>query len=172
MPPVHIREAAKAALDRGETHYTARPGVPELRAAIARRSTEDGYPATTEGTVVTNGGAEALYIALQSTLRPGRRAAGWFADSAERRRRWSNSSVRGCERLALDGERFAPNAAQLRKAEGKVLLLASPSPITGLEISQGDLAGIVETAVEAGTDRHRRSLGGVVLLRSDDGTVP
>ena len=32
--PEHIRAAAKTALDRGATHYTAVTGTPELKAAI------------------------------------------------------------------------------------------------------------------------------------------
>lgn len=69
-----IRKAAKAALERGETHYTARTGILPLRQAIAGMSTVDGFPATAEGVAITNGGAEALYIALQTTLQPGDRA--------------------------------------------------------------------------------------------------
>ena len=74
QPPEHVRKAAKAALDRGETHYTARPGIEQLRQTIAARSAADGFPTTADRVVVTNGGSEALYIALQSTLRPGDRA--------------------------------------------------------------------------------------------------
>jgi aminotransferase len=33
--PVHIKEAAKRALDAGRVHYTSNHGIPELRAAIA-----------------------------------------------------------------------------------------------------------------------------------------
>ena len=35
--PEHIVDAAKASLDRGETHYTPSPGIPELRRAIAEK---------------------------------------------------------------------------------------------------------------------------------------
>src|ERR671931_246722 len=33
--PSHVREAAKAALDRGRTHYNPSAGIPELRDAVA-----------------------------------------------------------------------------------------------------------------------------------------
>ena len=36
-PPVHIGEAARAALERGETHYVDRLGIKPLREAIAGR---------------------------------------------------------------------------------------------------------------------------------------
>ena len=35
--PANIRDAAKAAIDRGETRYTAPEGIPELRRAIAAK---------------------------------------------------------------------------------------------------------------------------------------
>ena len=35
--PANIRAAAKAAIDRGETRYTAPEGIPELRRAIAAK---------------------------------------------------------------------------------------------------------------------------------------
>jgi len=72
--PEHVQAAAGAALDRGETHYTTRPGVIPLREAIAQRLTADGFPATVETVLVSNGGAEALYIALQMLLNP---PSGW-----------------------------------------------------------------------------------------------
>src|SRR5262245_54080423 len=52
--PEHVRTAAAAALDRGETHYTTRPGVIPLREAIAQRLTADGFPATVETVLVSN----------------------------------------------------------------------------------------------------------------------
>src|SRR6267154_5080120 len=35
--PAFIKEAAKAALDKGQTKYTPTPCIPELRAAIAEK---------------------------------------------------------------------------------------------------------------------------------------
>jgi aminotransferase len=71
--PVHIRAAAKAALDRGETHYGLNLGEEGLRRAIADRMARvTGLKADPETEViVTIGGAEALYLAMQSVLNPG-----------------------------------------------------------------------------------------------------
>ena len=53
----------RTALLGGETHYTPRPGLPELQAAIARRLEAAGAPPG--GTVVITGGRqEALFVAL------------------------------------------------------------------------------------------------------------
>jgi aspartate aminotransferase len=147
--PEHVRTAAKAALDRGETHYTVRPGVPELRAALARRSTADGFPATVDGAVVTNGGAEALYIALQSTLKPGDTAllAGPVAPNIVEMIEFIGARA---ERLPLIGDRLTPDPDALAGASAAVLLLASPSPVTGVALAPGHLATIANAALDRG----------------------
>lgn len=68
-----VSAAVIEALETGETHYTARTGIDSLRTEIATRSTEEGFPASPATTVVTNGGSEAMYIALQTLITPGRR---------------------------------------------------------------------------------------------------
>ena len=55
--------ALRSALLGGETHYTPRPGLPELQQAIGRRLEAAGAPPG--GTVVVTGGRqEALFVAL------------------------------------------------------------------------------------------------------------
>jgi aspartate/methionine/tyrosine aminotransferase len=63
---VPVREAAKAALDAGATHYTDRPGVLALREALAVRLAErNGIAVRAEGeVVVTCGEQEALFVAM------------------------------------------------------------------------------------------------------------
>jgi hypothetical protein len=63
-------------LQGGETHYTARPGIPELRAAIGKEIGKlGGIERGADGVIVTHGDGEALYVTLlglglnsQSTL--------------------------------------------------------------------------------------------------------
>ena len=70
--PDHIKEAAIAAIRRGETKYTAVEGIPELRAAIAakfkRENNLDYKPAQT---FVSPGGKSILFNALLATVNPG-----------------------------------------------------------------------------------------------------
>ena len=70
--PDNIKEAAIAAIRRGETKYTAVEGIPELRAAIAnkfkRENNLDYKPAQT---FVSPGGKAIIYNALLATLNPG-----------------------------------------------------------------------------------------------------
>jgi aminotransferase len=70
--PAHIREAAKAALDRGETHYSSNLGLEELRRAVAARAASSGLAVdpSTE-VIVTVGGVEALYLAMATLLDAG-----------------------------------------------------------------------------------------------------
>lgn len=148
--PDHVRAAAAAALDRGETHYTSRPGVPDLRAAIARRSSAEGFSATPDAVVVTNGGAEALYIALQSLLTPGDQllAAEPVLPNVREMVRFIGAELVG---IPTHGEtRFLPSARDLPDGEAAALLLTSPSPITGAAIEPSALRELVAAALDRG----------------------
>jgi DNA-binding transcriptional MocR family regulator len=54
-------------------HGYSAAGLPELRAAIARRYTDRGLPTSAEEVVVTAGAAQGLRLALAALLRPGDR---------------------------------------------------------------------------------------------------
>ena len=71
--PVHIVRATADALDRGETHYTPRPGILPLRQSIARTLAAAGHPAydVASEVLVANGSQEGLYVAIQMLVRPG-----------------------------------------------------------------------------------------------------
>ena len=70
--PEHVRNAGKAAIDDGFTRYTAVPGIPELREAIARRFSEDrGWQYTPEQIQVACGGKHGLYNMAQALFSPG-----------------------------------------------------------------------------------------------------
>ena len=70
--PDNIKEAAIAAIQRGETKYTAVEGIPELRAAIAKKfKRENGLDYKPSQTFVSPGGKSIIYNALLATLNPG-----------------------------------------------------------------------------------------------------
>src|SRR6201986_4007992 len=70
--PDNIKEAAIAAIRRGETKYTAVEGIAELRDAIAGKfNRENGLDYTVAQTFVSPGGKSILYNALLATLNPG-----------------------------------------------------------------------------------------------------
>ncbi len=71
--PVHVREAAKVALDEGATHYTTRPGLDALRQAVAVKLADmNGITVKPDGEVlITCGSQEALFVSLHVLLSPG-----------------------------------------------------------------------------------------------------
>lgn len=70
--PDAIRDAAKRALDAGDTHYGASAGRPTLRAAIARRISERyGGNWQQEEVVCGVGGKGVLFLLMQALVDPG-----------------------------------------------------------------------------------------------------
>ena len=70
--PTHICEAAKAAIDRGDTRYTDVDGTPALKQAIVEKfKRENGLTYTADQITVGTGGKQVLYNALMATLNPG-----------------------------------------------------------------------------------------------------
>lgn len=68
-----LARAAPAASRYGEGHGYYLYGLPELRAAIARRYTDRGVPTTASQILITTGAQNALALSLAATLRPGSR---------------------------------------------------------------------------------------------------
>ena len=70
--PVHIRNAAKAAIDAGHTRYTAVDGTPSLKRAICDKlARENGLDYTPSQVTVGTGGKQILFNALMATLDEG-----------------------------------------------------------------------------------------------------
>ena len=70
--PDNIKQAAVDAIWRGETKYTAVPGIQPLREAVAAKfKRENGLDYTAEQTIVGTGGKQILYNAFAATLNPG-----------------------------------------------------------------------------------------------------
>ncbi len=69
--PLHIREAAKAAIDGGATRYTPAAGTPEIKKAICKSLQERGLSYELTQIVVSNGAKHSLFNATQATLDEG-----------------------------------------------------------------------------------------------------
>lgn len=70
--PENIKQAAYAAIARGETKYTAVAGITELREAIvAKFKRENQLHYTVAQTIVSNGGKQVIANALMATINPG-----------------------------------------------------------------------------------------------------
>lgn len=72
QPPEHVVDAARRAYAEGDTHYAPNAGVPGLRSALAEKLAErNGIHAAPDEVIITNGGAQALFLAFTATLSPG-----------------------------------------------------------------------------------------------------
>lgn len=70
--PDFIKEAATAAMKKGDTKYTAVDGTPALKdAIIGKFSRENGLTYKRENITVGTGGKQVLYNALMASLNPG-----------------------------------------------------------------------------------------------------
>jgi aspartate aminotransferase len=70
--PENIKAAAKAAIDKGDTKYTAVDGTPALKKAIsAKFKRENNLDYAPNQISVGTGGKQVLYNALMATLNPG-----------------------------------------------------------------------------------------------------
>ncbi|ALK08655.1 pyridoxal phosphate-dependent aminotransferase [Blastochloris viridis] len=70
--PDNIKEAAIAAIRRGETKYSPVPGIPELRQAVADKfKRENGLDYKPSQVIVGTGGKHVIFNALMATLNPG-----------------------------------------------------------------------------------------------------
>ncbi|MCK8787909.1 pyridoxal phosphate-dependent aminotransferase [Roseomonas sp. NAR14] len=70
--PRHIRDAAHAAIEAGETRYTDTAGTPALRRAVAERFRQDsGLDYRPEETIVATGGKQVIFNALLATIDEG-----------------------------------------------------------------------------------------------------
>ncbi|WP_417583026.1 pyridoxal phosphate-dependent aminotransferase [Pelagibacterium sp.] len=70
--PEHVRKAAIAAIERGETRYTNVEGIAELKDAVAAKFRRDnGLDVSAEDCFVSAGGKQIIFNALMATLNPG-----------------------------------------------------------------------------------------------------
>ena len=70
--PEHVRKAAIAAIERGETRYTNVEGIAELKDAVAAKFRRDnGLDVAADDCFVSAGGKQIIFNALMATLNPG-----------------------------------------------------------------------------------------------------
>ena len=144
--PPHVAEAAIAAIRAGRTRYTAPDGIPELKAAIARKLLRDnGLSYGADEVVVCTGGKQVIASALAATLDAGDEvivpAPYWV--SYPDMTRLAGGAPAIAPTAAADGYRLTPEA--LEAAIGprtKWLILNSPGNPTGAGYAAGHLAAL------------------------------
>ncbi|MEP7222856.1 MAG: pyridoxal phosphate-dependent aminotransferase [Novosphingobium sp.] len=144
--PPHVVAAAKAALDAGDTKYTAVGGTARLKAAAALHFARDlGIDVPVEQVTVSAGGKQAIFHALLATLDPGDEVlipAPWWVSYPEIVR-FAGATVVPMQTDAAGG--FRITAAQLAAAitpQTRWLLLNSPGNPTGATYPAAELAAL------------------------------
>jgi aspartate aminotransferase len=146
--PPHVIEAAKTALDAGDTKYTPIGGTARLKQATVLHFARDlGIEVPTSQVTVSAGGKQAIFHALLATLDPGDEAvipAPWWVSYPEIVR-FAGGTVVPVECRSED--RFLPFADALAAAitpRTRWLLLNSPGNPTGAVYPAGLLHQIAE----------------------------
>jgi len=150
--PVHICEAATAAMKAGHTHYTPASGIPELRAAIAKQYLQcHGLEYSPQQVIVSNGAKHSLHNTFTVLCDPGDEViipAPYWVSYAELVKLTGGVPKIVATEQAND---FKLTPAQLRAALGprtKILLLCSPSNPTGSMYSPEELAALADVVLE------------------------
>ena len=146
--PEHIKDAARAALDRGETKYTPVDGTRRLKDAIAAKfRRENGLEYASEQILVSSGAKQSCFNACLALLGPGDEAivpAPYWVSYPELVRIADAAPVilyAGAE------QNFKLRPAQLAAAitpATRLLVLNSPSNPTGAVYSRAELEGLGE----------------------------
>ncbi|GAA1351252.1 pyridoxal phosphate-dependent aminotransferase [Falsarthrobacter nasiphocae] len=153
--PDYIVEAAVAAARDPKNHrYSPTAGLPELRRAIAEKTTRDsGWDAEPENVLVTNGGKQAVYQAFATLLDPGDEVivpAPYWTTYPEAIKLAGGVPV---EVFAGPEQGYKVTVEQLEAArteKTKVVLFVSPSNPTGAVYSPEQVRAIGDWAAAAG----------------------
>ncbi|MCW4116854.1 pyridoxal phosphate-dependent aminotransferase [Aurantimonas sp. MSK8Z-1] len=149
--PENIKQAAIAAINRGETKYTPISGIPQLREAIAQKfKRENGLDYTAAQTIVGTGGKQVLFNAFMATLNPGDEVvipAPYWVSYPEMVAICNGTSVFIEARIEDD---FKVTAAALEAAitpRTKWFLFNSPSNPTGAAYTHEELKALTDVLV-------------------------
>ena len=150
--PANIRAAGKAAIDRGETRYTAPEGIAELRRAIvAKLARENRLDYDPEQVIVSTGGKQVLFNALLATIDPGDEVvipAPYWVSYPDMVRLCGGTPVIVEGRIET-GFRITPEAlAAAITARTKWLIFNSPSNPTGAGYAAAELKALTDVLLE------------------------
>ena len=146
--PPHVIEAAKAALDAGDTKYTPVTGTARLKRAAALHFQRDlGIAADPKSIIVTAGGKQAIFEALGATVGEGDEVilpAPWWV-SYPQMVRFCGGTVVPLETRAEYGFRFEPAELEaMITPRTKWVLLNSPGNPTGAVFPAEMLRGMAD----------------------------
>jgi aspartate/methionine/tyrosine aminotransferase len=149
--PAHAREAAKRALDAGETHYAPFAGIPALREAIAADVTaRKGFAADPSQVFVTVGGTGVMLYAILGLVDPGDEVLvpdPGYPIYESLTRFVGATPVPVPIRMANDFRLDVEELASLVTSRTRVLVINSPANPTGGVLTRADLEAIAALAI-------------------------
>lgn len=146
--PQFIKDACITALNDGNTKYTDVPGIIELREALAEKFTKENEITTSASEViVTNGGKQALYAAMDVILEDGDEviipAPYWVSYPQMVEMCHGVSVIVKCG--VKDNYKLTPEALENAiTPKTKMLILNSPSNPTGVMYSKEEMIALGE----------------------------
>jgi aspartate/methionine/tyrosine aminotransferase len=149
--PAHAREAAKRALDEGQTHYAPFAGIPALREAIAADVTaRKGFAIDPSQVFVTVGGKGVMLYAILGLVDPGDDVIvpdPGYPIYESLTRFVGATPVPIPIRMANDFRLDVDELASLVTPRTRLLIINSPANPTGGVLTRGDLEAIAELAI-------------------------
>lgn len=152
--PAHIKDAAKAALDRGQTKYTPVAGTPELRAAVAQwLSLAHEFSIAADQVIVSCGAKHSLYTMFQALLDDGDEvivpAPYWVSYPDLVTLAGGRAILLPTRAQGQEGYHLRPETLRaLLSPRTRALVLCSPSNPTGAVYAQAELQEIARLCVE------------------------
>jgi len=152
MPPMPIRDAGCAAIQKGLTRYSHNAGLLVLRKAIAA-SIRTRYPYATsccsDNIIATVGGMEALFLSMASILNPGDEViifGPYYVNYVQM------ANALGAKPIIINTEirrQFTPSVDMIEKyvnPKTKLIILNSPANPTGIIIPEKNLVEFMDFA--------------------------
>jgi len=151
--PQNIKDAAEEALEAGHTGYTASPGIPQLREAIAEKFADDGLDQYgPENVMVTPGGKQGLFELFQTLIQEGDEVVlldpAWV--SYEAMAKIAGADLKRVDTAAHDFqlEPALDDLAETVSDDTDMLVVNSPGNPHGAVYSDAALEGVRDLAVE------------------------
>lgn len=160
--PDHVAAAGIAAIEHGDTKYTAVAGTPALKAAIvAKFARENGLTYRTDEVIAGSGAKQLIFNALLATVAPGDEvvvpAPYWVSYPDMVAIAEGEARIVACR--AEDGWKLTPTLLEAALNEkSRWVILNSPNNPTGAVYSHGELAALAAVLL-----RHP----GVLILADD-----
>jgi len=152
--PAHVVEAAREAASSAANHrYTPAAGLPELREAVAARSSARGVPAAAANVIVTNGGKQAIFNAIATLINPGDEVliqAPYWVTYPEVVRIFGGVPVIVASDESTGYKVTVEELERARTLKTKMLLFVSPSNPTGAVYDADEIKAIGQWAHEHG----------------------